>query len=212
MARAGCRWNSKCRWQEDRNQCLLHSKYHLANPILLSHKATLKEGTDNTSHMGQDLSKVTDSLSFLCGSPPRIHVGKVSIHMGTKRKRKIVSHINWQWCPSLRQAAPQRNLMLKLWFPKKIPGCCAVQELCALILSLWLQSLPICDIDNCWDESMRKSVYSEWTEPGSYMCGFYPEWEHDRETQLVYCTLSQTILTLKMSNKCIFLSSQEILF
>lgn len=68
----------------------------------------------------------------------------------------------------------------------------------APVPSLWLQSLPICDISNCWDES-SKEISLQWVDWGWQLYVSLLSWMRrlQREIQMIYCTLSQTILTLK---------------
>lgn len=90
--------------------------------------------------------------------------------------------------------------MLKLWFLKKFSGVCSVQwrSCAALVPSLWLQSLPICDISNCWDES-REEISLQWVDWGRQLYVSLLSWMRwlQRKIQMIYCTPSQTTLTLE---------------
>lgn len=67
----------------------------------------------------------------------------------------------------------------------------------ALVPSLWLQTLPICDISNCWDKS--KEEISLWWEdkrgPGWQLCVLLSlQVRGLQEKPLIYCTVSQKML------------------
>lgn len=72
----------------------------------------------------------------------------------------------------------------------------------APVPSLWLQSLPICDISKCWDESSEE-IRLQWVDWGWQLYVSLLSWMRrlQRKIQMIYCTLSQTILTLKTKKK-----------
>lgn len=148
------------------------------------------------SHHRAHLSKGPDSLGLRSknteGQGP-------SMQMGLRERGKRWSYMllirNYPYC--LRHGLPswiwRRNRFLKMF-----SGCCTVEEECCSCPSFWLQSLPICDISKCWDESSEE-ISLQWVDWSWQLYVSLLSWTRrlQRKIQMIYCTLSQTILTLK---------------